>query len=96
MSFLSPSSPSIPPLPPAAPPPPQLPNAAVGDAVSQQQQQAESARGVASTVMTSPQGVTQGANTAGPQLAAVMPLNAVASLIGGPNLNQGQGQSLIG
>ena len=98
MSFLMPS-PKIPSLPAsvAAPPPaPQLPNPAVGDAVSEQQQEAQGARGVSSTVLTGPQGVTSAGPAAGPQLAAVMPMGAAASLIGGPNLNQGQSQSLLG
>lgn len=75
---------------------PQLPNPAVGDAVQQQQQQAQGAQGIGSTVLTSPQGVTQAGPAAGPALAAVMPAGAAASLIGGPNLNQGQNQSLLG
>jgi hypothetical protein len=77
------SSPKMPNIPAAPPPPPQLPNQAVGDAVSEQQQQAAGANGVNSTVATSAQGVTQAGPKANPGLAAIVPTNVAATIIGG-------------
>ena len=99
MTALFAGPPKIPATPAAAPPPAQLPNAAVGDAVSEQQQQARGAEGISSTIATGPEGVTAAGPRANPGLAAVMPASTAATIIGGAGAfspSTGGQQTLLG
>lgn len=60
--FSGPPKPPKPPAPP--PPPPKVTDPAVSKAQTDQRKRAAAAFGFGSTILTSPQGITQAANTA--------------------------------